>query len=185
MSITSLLTILFHGNQLKRTSRTGWVQRGVSNAENVAEHSFGVVYTVLMLAQVINDEIDLEQALVMAVLHDLAEGLTTDIPSPAWRFLPEGIKTAVERQAMEEIWGENTAVAHNLMPIWEALHADDSPEAKLVHDADKLEMYMQALVYEQQTGNQRLGEFWETPRRFHFPEAQAVYDALVAARNQS
>ena len=36
----------------------------------------------------------------VAALHDLPEGLTTDIPTPAWAYLPPDIKTGVERQAM-------------------------------------------------------------------------------------
>ena len=38
-----MLELLLHGNQLKRTARTGWVQRGVPLPENVAAHTFGVV----------------------------------------------------------------------------------------------------------------------------------------------
>ena len=33
-----LLKVLYHANQLKRTARTGWVQRGVLDPENVAAH---------------------------------------------------------------------------------------------------------------------------------------------------
>ena len=51
MDVTAVLNTLLHGNQLKRTARTGWVQRGVPNAENVAAHSFGVVFVALVLAQ--------------------------------------------------------------------------------------------------------------------------------------
>lgn len=51
MDVTAVLKTLLHGNQLKRTARTGWVQRGVPNAENVAAHSYGVVFTTLVLAQ--------------------------------------------------------------------------------------------------------------------------------------
>ena len=47
MDVTAVLNTLLHGNQLKRTARTGWAQRGVPNAENVAAHSFGVVFVAL------------------------------------------------------------------------------------------------------------------------------------------
>ncbi|MCA9944767.1 MAG: HD domain-containing protein, partial [Anaerolineales bacterium] len=96
MDVTAVLNTLLHGNQLKRTPRTGWVQRGVPNAENVAAHSFGVVFAAMVLAQVVEEELDLGRLLAIAALHDLPEALTTDIPTPAWRYLPPGIKTAVE-----------------------------------------------------------------------------------------
>lgn len=181
MNITSTLSVLFHGNQLKRTARTGWVQRGVPNAENVAAHSFGVVFATLVLAELIDEPIDLGEALAMAALHDLPEGLTTDIPTPAWRYLPPGIKTAVERSAMQEILADDE-IAASLMPLWEALHENETTVAKLVHDADKLDQFLQAIMYEEQTGNRQLTEFWERPHQFHYPQAQALYDALRARR---
>lgn len=177
MDTTAVLNILLQGNQLKRTARTGWVQRGVAGAENVAAHSYGVVFITLVLAQVIDEAIDLGQALALATLHDLPEGLTSDIPTPAWRFLPPNIKTDVERQAMHEILAD-APFAAPLLAWWEALHANDSPEARLVHDADKLDMFIQARMYAEQTGNRQLAEFWHTPHTFYYPQAQAIYEAL-------
>lgn len=183
MDITAVLTLLTHGNQLKRTPRTGWAQRGVPNPEDVAAHSFGVVYTALVLAQLVEEPVDLARLLAMAALHDLPEGLTTDIPTPAWRYLPDGIKTAVERGAMNEILDE-VPFAETWMDLWEELHAAETAVARLVHDADKLDMFLQAHIYEQQTGNRRLAEFWRKPRRFHFPQAQAIYDELRSRRRE-
>ena len=73
MDVDDQLALLLHGNQLKRTTRTGWVQRGVPLPENVAAHTFGVVYAVLLLAEWVKRPIDLAAALAMAALHDLPE----------------------------------------------------------------------------------------------------------------
>ncbi|MCA9972083.1 MAG: HD domain-containing protein [Anaerolineales bacterium] len=181
MDPLALIDLLLHGNQLKRTARTGWVQRGVVNAENVAAHSFGVVYTTLVLAQLLDDPVDLGQALALAALHDLPEALTTDIPTPAWRYLPAGIKQEVERQAMRDML-DDTAPAAALLALWDTLNGPATAETHLVHDADKLEMYLQAYQYEKQTGNRALAEFWTTPHRFHYPQAQAIYNALRQLR---
>lgn len=181
MNTTAVINTLLHGNQLKRTPRTGWVMRGVPNAENVATHSFGVVYAILILAPLVEPNINLERALAMATLHDLPEALTTDIPTPAWRFLSSNIKTDSERMAMQEMLG-GTAVETQFMAWWEELHANKTAEALLVHDADKIDMFLQALMYEQQTGNQQLAEFWTKPYAFNYPESQAIYDELRARR---
>jgi 5'-deoxynucleotidase len=177
MTANEILTLLMHGNQLKRTARTGWVQRGVPNAENVAAHTYGVAFAALVLLQLIEAPLDSGRVLAMALLHDLPEGLTTDIPTPAWRYLPPGIKTEVERGAMQEILGTAAPTAQ-LMLLWEALQAGETAEAHLVHDADKIDMFLQALVYEEQSGNRDLREFWAVPYRFHFSEVQAIYDRL-------
>ena len=71
MDVTAVLNTLLHGNQLKRTARTGWAQRGVPNAENVAAHSFGVVFVALVLAQVVEETLDLGRLLAIAALHEV------------------------------------------------------------------------------------------------------------------
>lgn len=181
MDATAVLHFLRQGNQLKRTARTGWVQRGVPQAENVAAHSYGVVLAAFTLAQLIGQPIDLARVLAMAALHDLPEALTTDIPTPAWRFLPPGIKTDVERHAMHEIL-HHVPFAPHLMALWEELHAGETAESRLVHDADKLDMYLQATIYQEQTSNQHLDEFWVKPAHFHFAAAQILYDTLRMTR---
>jgi putative hydrolase of HD superfamily len=180
---SEVLQLLIHGNQLKRSVRSGWMQRGIANAEDVAAHSYGVAFAALVLVQTVACPLNLEKVLIMALLHDLPEGVTTDIPTPVWRHLPQGIKTEVERGAMSEILGE-TLFAPVLMKYWEELHQKETPEALLVHDADKLDMYLQAFMYEQQTGNRHLAEFWVTKQKFFFPEAQRIYDELVRFRNR-
>ena len=183
MPRSEILQLLVHGNQLKRTARTGWVQRGVSEVEDVAAHSYGVAFTALVLAQAMTQPLNLERVLIMALLHDLPEGVTSDIPTPAWRFLPPGIKTDVERKAMLEMMG-GSSFEPAFMDYWEELHQQETEEAKLVHDADKLEMYLQALMYERQTGNRQLEQFWVKPRKFSFLETQDVYEELISLRNE-
>lgn len=184
METETLLTFLLAGNQLKRTARTGWVQRGVPQAENVATHSFGVVFIAMTLAELMEAEVDRYKLLAMATLHDLPEALTTDIPTPAWRFLPPGIKTDVERGAMAQIMRE-MPFAPSWMALWEELHQKQSLEAQLVDDADKLDMFIQAMVYEEQTGNRQLAEFWQRPHNFFCAPTQAVYSALCQKRQKS
>lgn len=182
MEIHHLIKLLLNGNQLKRTARTGWSQRGIPNGENVAAHSFGVVFTALVLCQQIDGgALDKERVLAMAALHDLPEGLTTDIPTPAWRYLPANIKEDVERGVMRGIL-QDVRFGAELMALWEEMNGRKTPESQLVHDADKLDMFLQAQMYEQQFGNVQLAEFWQTPHTFYFAECQAIYEELRARR---
>lgn len=174
----TILDLLQHGNQLKRTVRTGWAQRGVPNPESVAAHSYGVAYLSLVLAQQLDEHVDLGRLLAMALLHDLPEGITSDIPGPAWRFLPEGSKAEAERQALQHILGQTSPFPDSWLTLWEELSAEISAEARLVHDADRLELYLQAANYEEQTGNRKLSEFWHTEPAFHFPISAVIYGAI-------
>ena len=84
--------------------------------------------------------------------------------------------------SMQEMLG-GTAVEPQFMAWWEELHANETAEALLVHDADKIDMFLQALMYGKQTGNQQLAEFWTKPYTFNYPESQAIYDELRARRS--
>jgi putative hydrolase of HD superfamily len=181
MNVTAIIKTLLHGNQLKQTARTGWAQRGVPDSENVAAHSYGVAFTALILAQVVEEPLDQGRVLAMALLHDLSEGLTSDIPTPAWGYLPAGTKPHMERTAMLEILKESPGSAA-LLAQWQELHEAKTAEARLVHDADKLELHLQALVYQEQTGNRRLSEFWTREPRFYFPQTELLYEELCRRR---
>ena len=148
-------------------------------AENVAAHSYGVAFAVLVLSTLLEEPLDLGRALAMAILHDLPEGLTGDIPTPSWRYLPQGVKIEVERSAMGDIL-DGADFASGLLPLWEELHRAESIEACLVHDADKIDLFLQALVYQEQTGNRQIGEFWVVPAKLNLPQSQALYGELRA-----
>lgn len=173
----AVLTLLQHANQLKRTVRTGWAQRGVPQPESVAAHSYGVAFTALILSRLVAEPIDAGKLLSMALLHDLPEALTSDIPSPTWNYLPPDMKPEMERRAVEEALGL-TPFSTILMTLWKELDGDETLEAKVLHDADRLELYLQAANYEEETGNRKLGEFWAGEPAFHFSVSNAIYQAI-------
>jgi len=181
MDIEVTLNTLLHGVQLKQTARTGWGQRGVPDAESVADHSFGVAFVVVVLAPQLDEPLDLARALAMAVLHDLPEALTSDIPTPAWRLMPDGAKPPAEERAMRRIVS-GVDGGEALLALWHELKDGRTAEARLVSDADRIDLYLQALVYEQQSGNRRLAEFWQKPAEFYLPQAQALFEALQERR---
>lgn len=181
MEGSDIVKLLLHGNQLKRTARTGWAQRGVPEGENVAAHTFGVAYTTLVLAELVEEEVDLGRALAMALLHDLPEGLITDIPSPALRFLSRELKAGMELAALREI-SEETPLHEKFDAWWQELAENESVEARLVHDADRIDLFLQALIFEEQTGNRHLAQFWKRPVQFYFGVAQQIYETLALRR---
>jgi len=172
-----LIASLRYGNQLKRTARTGWVQRGVADAENVAAHSYGVAFTSLMLAETLSEDLDLGRLLAMALLHDLPEAETSDIPTPSWRLLPPGSKSAAEEAALKKIFAK-TSSRDDFLELWKELQAAESKESRIVHDADKIDMFLQATVYAEQTGNLQLDEFWTIQPEFFLPISRKIYEAL-------
>lgn len=189
--MSSLLRYVGHVNALKRLPRTGWLLNGVVPCESVADHSLGVALLALALAEAVNVEwaaeeldrpLDVGRVVTIAVVHDLAESLLTDLPKRSTELLGKSAKHAAEAQAMHAI----LAPMHNgteYERLWEEYNSAASPEARLVRDADKLEMVHQALMYER-AGNRTLHEFWETAG-WYYAVSQEMYDDLRRERGPS
>ena len=167
--------------------RSGWQMRGVPHVESVAEHSFGVVFVALALADLIEEEarrearsrnLDLEKVLLMALLHDLAEVRLGDLPVSAQRLIPPEVKSEAEASAVEDMLAP-LPTAERWTALWQEFEAQTSPEGRLVRDADKLEMMVQCLRYEQ-AGSKGLEEYWQATdqREWHYPLCAELYARL-------
>ncbi|MGD2103769.1 MAG: HD family hydrolase [Anaerolineae bacterium] len=185
MNADSALAFLLRVNQLKLVPRTGWFMRGIADAESVSDHSFGVAFIALILAQIAEEPVDTTKLLTMALLHDLPEVVLGDIPSPASQHLSPTIKTSAERGALSALL-DKVPEGETWQTWWREYEEQSSIEGKLVGDADRLDVLLQAFVYEQTTGNRWLKEFWlETSRAgFACDAARALFDALRAARDE-
>lgn len=184
MKSEAIIHLLSHGIQLKQMARSGWLQRGVPNPENVASHSYSMSLVALTMLELIDVELDREKVLSMVILHDLPESLTSDIPSPVKRFFPKGmenVKRQIEAGALAEIT-EPAPFGKKWRDLWEEYQQAETAEAKFIHDVDRLELYLQAHTYEAQTGNAHLADFWEKRHRFYYEEIQSVYDWLYENR---
>ena len=141
--------------RLKALKRTGWVESGVPSPESVADHS----YRTALLAMTLSDAngLDTLKTVRMALIHDLAESTIGDL-TPRQK---QGNHSTLESQAMNEILATLPEKLHQLYKeTWIEYQQNETPEAKLVHNADKLEMLIQAKEY-QKTGV-NLDQFWET-----------------------
>lgn len=159
--------------------RTGWLLRGVRPCESIADHSYFVAVTVMLLVDALRDEgltVDGEKALRMALVHDAPEAKTGDVPMPQ--------KTPRVDAALEELEAQ---LASRLLPepqaqAWREGEDGQSLEARIVKAADKIQMMTKALVYErQQRGD--LHEFWANEK--NFPDrglavAREVHEVLRA-----
>ena len=154
----NLLALYTQVATLKLLPRTGWLQRGVPNPESVAEHTFGVATLALLIGDTIAG-LDRGKLLAIAMLHDLAEALMSDLPASAKRFIGAERKHDAERRALEEMLARLPNRAEYLA-LWEEYARGCSREARLVKGIDRIEMLAQVLSYER-AGSRALGEFWE------------------------
>ncbi|MCK4872515.1 MAG: HD family hydrolase [Phycisphaerales bacterium] len=153
--------------------RTGYVIRGVCEAETIAAHSFGVAVAAMLMVDCLREEgkaVDGERVLRMALLHDAPEAMTGDVPMP---FKTDAHDEAEQRAAealLPDAW----------LKLWAETEAGETLEARIVRAADKVQMMAKVLTYEQQRRGD-MGDFWANPKNFRdagLPIARAVYEEI-------
>lgn len=185
MAPDRVLNVLRAANRLKLVPRTGWLLRGVQPAESVADHTYGVALTALLLADLIDEPVNRERLLILALLHDLAESVTGDIPSPAGPFFPPGVKEAAEEQALSALL-EDWPAGEAHVKLWREYQEASTVEGRLVRDADHLEMLLQGDAYER-AGATGLDEFWDAlaADQFAFSATWQIARRLLEERQGS
>ncbi|HEX5707179.1 MAG TPA: HD domain-containing protein [Pyrinomonadaceae bacterium] len=167
-----MLSLLTELQRLKRLDRTGWVLRGLApGAESVAAHSYGVALAAMLMAdeaRARGAELSVERVLRIALLHDLAEARTGDMPRTMAEFYGAEARRAAERAAFGGVVG---ALEEARRESYATLHDDyesrASAEARLVKAADIVDLLAQALAFER-AGARGLDEFWEGAGRREF-----------------
>ena len=147
--------LMAKAGRLKELKRTGWVESGVPSPESVADHS----YRTALLSMILSDSrgLDTQKTVRMALIHDLAESTIGDL-TPRQK---QGNHDDLESNAMNTILSTLPKDLQDLYTeTWDEYQRNESPEAILVHNADKLEMLFQASEYEKTGAN--LDQFWET-----------------------
>ncbi len=160
---TPLIFAWFEIVQLKQLFRKGWLERGVSTdrCESVADHSFGNAMLCLLLLDQF-PELNGEKVLRLALLHDIGEAYVGDI-TPQDRVASEE-KSAREVAAVERILGK-LPNGERLIAEWHEYEHQSSVESKFVKQIDRLELAMQASVYDHQ-GLVDPQDFYDSAARF-------------------
>ena len=141
---------------LKKISRSGWKSKlNLADSESVADHTYMMTVMAMVLSDIKN--LNTEKIIKMSILHDWAE-------SKIGEFIPGEItieeKNNLEEKAMKEIFSIlPDKVQKNYRIIWEDYNDNLSLESKFVHQLDKLEMILQAKIYEKTVGYEKIKPF--------------------------
>ena len=150
---------------LKDVKRTGWIYKEVPKPESVADHIFGVA----MLALTVNlpNGINRDKLIKMALIHDVGECIIGDQVWESGKFSnsqKHKVKNGQERTAITELFSQIDS--HEGKELAQEYLEMQSEEAKFLKQLDKLEMVMQALVYEAKVDPEKLNEFWENAEKY-------------------
>jgi len=148
---------------LGKIKRTGWIMAKIpyDMAESIAEHTLKVAFIALKIAKE-TEGADQLKTLKMALIHDLPEAVTSDIPKP--------IKEKMNGEKMKEVTIEalnNITCEKELREIHKEYIKGESVEAKIVEYSDRLATNLQSETYIKEYGirTEYLKEIYENSRR--------------------
>jgi putative hydrolase of HD superfamily len=163
---------------LKNISRQGWINKlSLKHPESVSDHS----YSMAIMGMVISDleNYNSEKILKMILLHDLAESKIGD-------YTPNQIskenKIKIENKAYDEIINAlPDAIKLQYAQIWEEYQKQESPESKIVHQIDKLEMALQAKMYQKEGASKEAIEsfFKSAENEITHPKLKELFNQII------
>ncbi len=167
-----LAKLLFEANHLKRIERTGYTYLGTGK-ETVACHSFGTLFCTYILCQLFPQQVDLKKALLMALFHDFPEARVGD-----FNAVNKLYNSAKEEWALEEALS-GFSFQEEILKLFQEYRALKSLEAKIVHDADTLDLMLQ--LKEQRDLNNPYAERWlrYAKRRLILEESKRLAEAIL------
>lgn len=133
-------TFLLKAYELKSLPRAGWIRSGIEQPESVAAHSWGLSLLISLLAP---KHLDHMKMYHMAIAHDLPEVITGDITPH------DGISKKEKKE--REARAAHSFLPPHILKAWQEYEDNETPEAKFVHMLDKLDMALQAQVYEKRS----------------------------------
>jgi len=147
---------------LKKIYRQGWIEKlSLDNPESVADHSYSMAVMSMLISDLEN--YNSEKILKMVLLHDLAESKIGD-------YTPEQLsnekKNKLENNAFNEIIKNlPDLIKSQYLQIWQEYKENTSTESKIVHQIDRLEMALQAKIYQKDGySKEKLESFFESAK---------------------
>jgi putative hydrolase of HD superfamily len=144
--LTGLADFIYEAGILDRTQRSGFWFLGTGK-QNVAAHSYRTTVIAYALAQM-DENADEHKVLTMALFHDFAEARISDL-----NYVHQKYVDVDEESAIEDAFEKVSFGGEVKKELFE-LEAKETLEAKIVKDADNLEL-LAMLRDEQEKGNKR------------------------------
>ena len=159
-TVEALLRLLSPTERLEALPRTGWIVCGVTAPESVAAHSYQVALVAMWLADHLVSEgtdVDVGRVLRIALLHDVGEAMTTDLPAPVKEMVGRDVVGQAERHAVETVCAD----APGPWADYPGEYSDaESLEARIVKASDRIQMLAKACQYASQHRGD-VGRFFE------------------------
>ena len=156
MSLKRDVELLYELGALRLIPRQ-WQRFHLPNVQNLAEHHFRVTWLALTIAAR-EGKGDTAKIMKMAMVHDIAESRTGDVDYIARQYVDRH-----EDRAIKDML-KNTSLEKEFLEVWQEYEDRKTIEAKIVKDADYLDVDMD-LLEQDATGN-KLKNAWRKQRLY-------------------
>lgn len=134
-----------------------WHRFHMGNVGDLADHHFRVLWLSLIIAAREKAEVDTEKMMKMALVHDIAESRTGDADYLARQYV-----IRKEDEGLNDML-EGTSLREEFVALWHEYEQRECLEAKIVKDADNLDVDME--LREQASQGHQLPEAWREARQ--------------------
>lgn len=148
------LDLLYEVGCLRFLTRS-WVQFLNPDFQNLAEHTTRVMWIAMVLSKHEGLK-DTGKVVKMALVHDLSESRSGDL-----HYVSREYSTRNEHLAIQDVL-QNTSLNEEMIALWEEYEALNTIEAKVVKDADYLDVDLE--LQEQEARGHTLKQFWKEMR---------------------
>ncbi len=163
--------LLFEVAMLKKTMRTGYAFLG-SGKESSAAHSYNTAFISYVLSKMAPGT-NTERMILMALVHDIPEARTGDANAVHKKY----VKRDEERALKDALRG--CTFATELLEIYQEYEMAETLEARLVQDADQLDMLI-SLKEELDCGNPNASSWlFYVKKRLKTPQAKELAEKIV------
>jgi len=160
MAFEKDLEFLFEIGALRFNQRA-WAQYLTPNFANITEHTYRVMWLALIIAK--HEKVkDLGKIIKLAIVHDLAESRGVDV-----HYVSRAFTTRNEEAAIKSTF-KGTVLEEEFIKLWEETEEKKTVEAKIIKDADNLDIDLELLEQEASNGNRI--------REIHKPTRKVVYE---------
>jgi 5'-deoxynucleotidase YfbR-like HD superfamily hydrolase len=141
--LTGTAAFLYEMGQAKNLPRSGWLRLGIPQPEGIADHSFRVAMTGIVLAAMAGA--DTGRTAALCVFHDGHETRIGDVDAVGRAYVTTAVPGAVTAHQTSAMPAGPAKALQDLTAEYET---NETVEARLAHDADKLECLLQAREYQ-------------------------------------
>ncbi|MCW3980468.1 MAG: HD domain-containing protein [Candidatus Bathyarchaeota archaeon] len=186
MNGNDLVQFFLEIGKLKQMPRSGWISRvGIDSPESVADHTFRCAFLGMCIGDVL--KLDTEKLMKMLLLHDIQESITGDLDYFNKLELGMDNVDAAENKAILDLLSLLPApLEGNYLSVWKEFNNQESPEAVVAKDIDKLEMILQCLEYEREGyDEEKLAVFWQNVEgQIRNPSLKKIFCSIRSFRSE-